>query len=100
MPQKRSAFSVELAWRTWPSALTSQAERMRAAAARGLPAGLSANVTGRDPDGWITAPAPDKEAIGAYNQYSTRGGRAGTVVVRVSRTESGLDAPARVKVYV
>jgi hypothetical protein len=64
------------------------------------PLRLRANLDGRDADGWITAPGPDREASASYNQYTTRGGRRGEAVVTISRRESGFDVPAAVVISV
>lgn len=66
------------------------------------PLRLRSTPVGVEPDGWITAPRgapPTAPAFGAYNQFSTPGGKPGFIRVTVSRAAwGGVDKPGRVTI--
>ncbi len=68
------------------------------------PLRLAHSVLGIQPDGWIVSPDGVEPARSAYNRFVTPGGKAGTVLVTVSRAawggEGKADIPGEVTIRV
>src|SRR5260370_88033 len=68
------------------------------------PLRLAHSVLGLQPDAWIVAPDTKQPAFSAYNQFATKGGRAGKVLVDISRVgwggQGAADIPGHVTIRV
>jgi hypothetical protein len=68
------------------------------------PLRLAHSVLGLQPDSWIVAPDAKQPAFSAYNQFATKGGRAGKVLVDISRVgwggQGAADIPGHVTIRV